>query len=55
MGPTVAAFVSSATEADVTANAAASFAAIVVAVAERFAVAADVAASDVSCDHLVHI
>jgi hypothetical protein len=50
MRPAAAAFVFSATAVDLTANAAASFAAIVmVVVASHFVV------SDVSCDRLVHI
>jgi hypothetical protein len=50
MGPAAAAFVSSATAADLTANAAASFAAIDVVV-----VASHVVVSDFGYDHLIHI
>jgi hypothetical protein len=50
MGPAAAAFVSSATAADLTANAAAGFAAIVMdVVASRFVV------SDIGGDQLVHV
>ncbi len=50
MGPDAAAFVSSATAAELTANTTASFAAIVMVV-----VASHVVVSDFGCDHLVHI